>query len=100
MMVRTMPIAVAAGVMFSASAVRSMPAAPFDAVANVLDGEAEFAIGGRRLPVRAAESMLMAASVPHAVQAPGKMRRLIVIRGTKDWQTTSGVGPSTQRAFG
>jgi quercetin dioxygenase-like cupin family protein len=58
--------------------------APFDAVATVLEGEAELTVGGRKVPARPGESVLMPAGVPHAVHAPGAFKMLLImVRGTK-----------------
>ena len=48
---------------------------PFDAVAHVLEGDAEIIIAGTALRVSAGEMVLMPANQPHAVQArtPFKM---------------------------
>lgn len=55
--------------------------APFDALVNVLDGEAEIIIGGEKVPVSEGEYVIMPANIPHAVNAvkPFKMM-LIMIR--------------------
>jgi quercetin dioxygenase-like cupin family protein len=55
---------------------------PFDAVAEVVDGEGTFIIAGEPKTVRAGEMIIMPANVPHDVQAaeaPFKML-LIMIR--------------------
>jgi len=53
--------------------------APFDAIVQVLDGEAELVIGGK--PVRAAAGSLvvMPANVPHAVNAVRRFKMLLVM---------------------
>lgn len=56
--------------------------APFDAVVQILDGEAEIAIGGQPQTVAAGEMLIMPANVPHALQATSRFKMLLVmIRG-------------------
>lgn len=52
---------------------------PFDALLTVLDGEAAVTVGGRASPVRAGESILLPARVPHAVQAATAFKMLLVM---------------------
>ncbi len=57
---------------------------PFDALAMILEGDAELTVGGRKVPARAGESVLMPAGVPHAVHAPAGFKMLLLLlRGTK-----------------
>jgi quercetin dioxygenase-like cupin family protein len=53
--------------------------APFDAVVQVLDGEAELRIGGRKVLARAGQLVVMPASVPHAVKAPRRFKMLLTM---------------------
>jgi quercetin dioxygenase-like cupin family protein len=53
--------------------------APFDAIVQVLDGEAELVIGGRKVPTRAGQTTLMPAQVPHAVNATQRFKMLLVM---------------------
>jgi len=56
--------------------------APFDALVNVLDGEAEIAIAGQPFPVKAGEMIIMPANQPHAVKAVRRFKMLLtMIRG-------------------
>lgn len=56
--------------------------APFDAVVQVLDGTAEIRIGGIPLTVKAGETVIMPANVPHALQAVERFKMLLtMIRG-------------------
>ena len=56
--------------------------APFDAVVQVLDGEAEISIGGSPTTVRAGEMIIMPADVPHALHAEKRFKMLLtMIRG-------------------
>lgn len=43
--------------------------AAFDALAHVLEGEAEIVIAGKPIPTRAGEAVLMPAHQPHALKA-------------------------------
>jgi quercetin dioxygenase-like cupin family protein len=54
---------------FDAGQSLSEHTAPFDAVAHVLEGEAEIVIAGRPLTLSAGEMVLMPAHQPHAVTA-------------------------------
>jgi quercetin dioxygenase-like cupin family protein len=53
--------------------------APYDAHAIVIDGQAEFTIGGRVVTTGAGEMVLMPAGVPHAVRAPERFKMLLVM---------------------
>jgi len=56
--------------------------APFDALVQVLDGEAELTIGGKTVKAEAGESVLMPAGVPHSLHAPKPFKMLLVmVRG-------------------
>ena len=57
--------------------------APFDAVAHVLEGDAEITIAGTPLRVSAGEMVLMPANKPHAVLARTRFKMLLtMIRST------------------
>ncbi len=53
--------------------------APFDALAHVLDGEAEITVAGKRHRVRAGEWILMPAGQPHAVKAPQRFKMILTM---------------------
>lgn len=53
--------------------------APFDAVAHVLEGEAEITIAGVSRQVSAGEMVLMPAKQPHAVNARTRFKMLLVM---------------------
>ena len=53
--------------------------APFDAVALVLEGEAEITIAGVPLKVAAGEAVLMPAGQPHAVNARTRFKMLLTM---------------------
>jgi quercetin dioxygenase-like cupin family protein len=53
--------------------------APFDALAHVLDGEAEIYISGQPFQLKAGEAIIMPAGQPHAVKAPKKFKMLLTM---------------------
>lgn len=53
--------------------------APFDAVVQVLDGEAQIIIGGNPNLVKKGESIIMPANVPHALQAVKRFKMLLTM---------------------
>lgn len=53
--------------------------APFDAVVQVLDGEAQITIGGNLNLVRKGESIIMPANVSHALQAEERFKMLLTM---------------------
>jgi quercetin dioxygenase-like cupin family protein len=56
--------------------------APFDAVLTVLDGEAEITIGGTPFRLNEGETIIMPASIPHAVSAVTRFKMMLtMIRG-------------------
>ena len=53
--------------------------APFDAVAHVLEGEADVTIAGKPLKVSAGDMVLMPANQPHAVHASMRFKMLLTM---------------------
>jgi quercetin dioxygenase-like cupin family protein len=53
--------------------------APFDALVQVLEGEVELVIGGKKVPARAGQTVLMPATIPHAVNAPARFKMLLTM---------------------
>ena len=53
--------------------------APFDALVQVLDGEAEITIDGKRHRVSAGEMILMPANRPHALKAVQRFKMMLVM---------------------
>ncbi len=53
--------------------------APFDAVVQILDGEAEITIGGRPQVVRAGQMLIMPANISHALQAKVRFKMLLIM---------------------
>lgn len=50
-----------------------------DALVHVLEGRAEINIGDQKYSVKAGESILMPAEVPHAVFAPERMKFMLTV---------------------
>ena len=53
--------------------------APFDALAHVLEGEAEITVSGKPLRTRAGEMVLMPAHQPHALKAITRFKMLLTM---------------------
>jgi quercetin dioxygenase-like cupin family protein len=53
--------------------------APFDALAQILEGTATLTIGGQPITARTGELVLMPAGVPHAVQATSRFTMLLTM---------------------
>lgn len=53
--------------------------APFEAFVQVLDGDGEFTVDGRSHDVRAGESILLPAGIPHAVRAASRLKMLLTM---------------------
>ena len=64
---------------FDAGQGLSEHSAPYDALIQVLDGEAQLAIGGKAVHARAGQLVVMPANVPHAVQAVKKFKMLLTM---------------------
>ena len=60
---------------------------PYDAVVQVLEGNAELTIAGRPVPAEAGEMVVMPANVPHAVRAKSRFKMLLTMIWDKGaWQ--------------
>jgi len=57
----------------------SKHSAPFDAFIQLLDGEAIIIIDETQYPMKAGESILMPANVPHAVQSVTDFKMMLVM---------------------
>ena len=64
---------------FDAGQELSEHTAPFDALAQVLDGEAEITISGNPLRVTAGQMVIMPAEKPHAVRAVARFKMLLLM---------------------
>jgi quercetin dioxygenase-like cupin family protein len=52
---------------------------PYDATVCILEGEARLTIGGRAVPARAGELVIMPANVPHDVRAAERFKMLLIM---------------------
>ena len=57
--------------------------APFDAVVQIVDGQAELIIDGQSVPATAGQMVIMPADVPHAVKAPARFKMLLTMLKAK-----------------
>ena len=53
--------------------------APFDAMVQVLEGEALVTLGGKGHPLSGGEMIIMHANIPHAVKAASKMKMILIM---------------------
>lgn len=53
--------------------------APFDALAHLLEGEAEIVVSGKPLPTKAGDAVLMPANQPHSLKALTKFKMLLTM---------------------
>ena len=53
--------------------------APFDAMVNIIDGEAEVTISGKPLRVKEGEMTIMPANEPHALKAIKKFKMVLTM---------------------
>lgn len=53
--------------------------APFDALVNIIDGEAEVTISGKPAVVKKGEMIIMPANEPHSLKAVKKFKMLLVL---------------------
>lgn len=53
--------------------------APFDALVQIIEGEAGIFINGQKYNLTAGESIIMPANVPHAVQAPERFKMILTM---------------------
>jgi len=53
--------------------------APFDALAHLLEGEAEIAVSGKPLRAKAGEAVLMPAHEPHSLKALCRFKMLLTM---------------------
>jgi quercetin dioxygenase-like cupin family protein len=53
--------------------------APFDAVAHLLEGEAEIAVSGKPLRTTAGQAVLMPANQPHSLKALTRFKMLLTM---------------------
>ena len=53
--------------------------APFDALAHIIDGEADITISGRSIRMKAGEIVIMPANEPHALKAVERFKMMLVM---------------------
>ena len=53
--------------------------APYDAVVQIVDGEAEITIGGNAVPASAGNMVIMPANIPHALHATTRFKMLLTM---------------------
>jgi quercetin dioxygenase-like cupin family protein len=53
--------------------------APFDALVQLLEGEAEIAVAGKPFVCKEGEAILLPANQPHAVKARGRFKMLLTM---------------------
>jgi quercetin dioxygenase-like cupin family protein len=53
--------------------------APFDALVQILEGEAEISISGKKLILKQGDSIIMPANIPHAVEAINKFKMILTM---------------------
>lgn len=64
---------------FDAGQELSEHTAPYDALVQVLDGEAEITIAGRPHRLRVGDMIVMPANKPHALRAPARFKMLLTM---------------------
>jgi quercetin dioxygenase-like cupin family protein len=52
---------------------------PYDATVQILDGEAELTIAGKKVAARPGDLVVMPARVPHAVRAARRFKMLLIM---------------------
>ena len=53
--------------------------APFDAVVEIVDGEAEITVSGKMVTARAGELVVMPAKEPHSLSAKKRFKMLLIM---------------------
>ncbi|MCX6825903.1 MAG: cupin domain-containing protein [candidate division Zixibacteria bacterium] len=64
---------------FDAGQALSEHLAPYDAMVQVLDGQAELTIGGKPVTVHTGETIIMPANIPHAVHSEQRSKILLIM---------------------
>ncbi|MFQ5638559.1 MAG: cupin domain-containing protein [bacterium] len=64
---------------FDAGQALSEHSAPFDALVQVIDGEAEIEISGTLHTVKSGEALLLPANIPHAVHARTRFQMVLTM---------------------
>lgn len=53
--------------------------APFDAIAQIIDGNVEITISGKKFNLKAGEMIIMPANEPHALTATTKFKMMLIM---------------------
>jgi quercetin dioxygenase-like cupin family protein len=53
--------------------------APFDAFVEILDGQAEITIGGKKVIASKGDFVIMPANIPHALQSISRFKMLLIM---------------------
>ena len=64
---------------FDAGQGLSEHSAPFDAIVQILDGEAELTIGGKTITAGVGEMVIMPADIPHALEAKKRFKMMLIM---------------------
>lgn len=64
---------------FDAGQSLSEHSAPFDAIVQILEGQAELVIGGEKVIAQSGQTVLMPADIPHAVNARERFKMLLIM---------------------
>jgi quercetin dioxygenase-like cupin family protein len=64
---------------FDAGQGLSEHSAPFDAIVQALDGEAELTIGGSKVVAKTGQLVVMPANIPHALRAVKRFKMLLTM---------------------
>ena len=64
---------------FSAGQGLSEHTSPYEAVVQILDGEAEWTVGGKAATVHSGQWIILPAKVPHGVQAKSRFKMLLTM---------------------
>jgi quercetin dioxygenase-like cupin family protein len=64
---------------FDADQALSEHTVPFDALVQVVDGQGDFIIGGKRCELRTGQIVLMPANIAHAVRATVRFKMLLTM---------------------
>lgn len=64
---------------FDAGQGLSEHSAPFDAIVQILDGEAELTIGGNTITAGAGQMVIMPANIPHSLDAKVRFKMMLIM---------------------
>jgi quercetin dioxygenase-like cupin family protein len=64
---------------FDAGQSLSEHSAPFDAIVQIIEGQAELVIGGEKVIAQSGQTVLMPANIPHSVNARQQFKMLLIM---------------------